>query len=138
MGAGAMVMSCLHGAPNVGVHPQPEAGAARWWLSGATTGWAARAQWRIEANRLPRGNISLHMAREVVQDCLPACALLLLRVGGFTVKGDLDGYTRVALRELNNPHTIPKYVLKEFMRNYLCVLASKVKTKGAVFGLHSR
>ena len=88
--------------------------------------------------RATSSDLIFYMAREAIQDRLPSGALLFLGVGGFTVKGDLDGYARITLSELNNTHPIAKGVLDEAVRYDFCVLASEVESEGTVFGLHAR
>src|SRR5215471_18799437 len=80
----------------------------------------------------------LDVTGEVVEDRLPATALLLNAVHGFAVEGDPD-YNAVGTgRELNLGGAVAECVLDQLVRNDFGIGASEIKTDAAVFRLHTR
>src|SRR4051812_30950656 len=79
-----------------------------------------------------------HMARKIIEDGLPAVALLFLRMRFFAVEGDGNRNTAGALAEFDNAHAVTEGVLNQLLFDNSGVLACKVESERTIFGFHSR
>mgnify|MGYP001566274375 CR=1 FL=1 len=86
---------------------------------------------------LRRRQLALHVASKVIQDRLPACTLLLLRVRRLAIEGYSYGYAFSAIRELHNRHAIAEGILDQLILNHLRVCAREVESERTVFGCHA-